>query len=650
MPFVMSAGALVDTQPAWWPLSRTGSMRLYDEYTRDYAALYREQPNVRVCVDFLARNIAQLGLHVFRRVSDTDRERLTDHPLARVLGQPLPAEYKVTRYRLIESLVSDLGVYFNAYWLKVMRRDGAPGGLLRIPPAYVAVTGGLFPTGYKIVMSGREVPVPPGDIVHFRGYNAESAITGLSPLETLRRILAEEHAAGDYREHFWANAARMSGIIERPAEAPEWTDGARTRFKADFEALYSGGENSGKTAILEEGMTWRNASFDAQQAEYLGGRKLTREECARAYHIPLPMVGILDNATFSNIKEQHKNLYQDSLGPWLAMIEEDIVLQLLPEFEDGEGVYVEFNINEKLQGSFEEQTKALQSAVGRPWMTANEARARLNLPSLGGDADRLVTPLNVMVGGQASPRDTVPETRASDLEPVGVSAALRKARELDTYQPGLRERHVQKWTEFLTRHYRRQEAAIVSRVPATAAKTDIGGVWWDDERWNRELYEDLVKLNVLTAGEWADSFAERIGAEVSEARMLPWLEEHSRIQATYINENTRGQVEAALREPDPLDAVKGVFNLALTVWAARQAVSAVTSAGNFGAYEAANAGGLSRKTWRVNSTNPRDSHLAQDGVTVGIREVFPNGQRWPGDPTGGAEENAYCECSIEFGR
>jgi len=405
MAVVQSAGALASIEPSWWPIRRHGSLHFYNQYHYDYATIYRTQPNVRTCVEFLARNIAQLGLHVFRRVSDTDRERLTDHPLARALGQPLPAEYKVTRYRLMESLMADLGTYYNAYWLKV-RVENAQLGLLRIPPQYMEVKGGLVPTSYRLHLMGQEQrEIPAGDVVHFRGHNPESAITGLSPLETLRRVLAEEHAAGEYREGFWQNAARMHGIIERPAEAPEWSTPARERFKAEFEALYAGSEQSGKTAILEEGMTWRPVTFNAQESEYLAGRKLTREECARAYHIPLPMVGILDHATFSNIKEQHKHLYQDSLGPWLAMIEDDIELQLLPEFEGTQGVYVEFNIEEKLQGSFEEQTEAIQRAVGRPWMTANEARARMNMPRMDGDADALVTPLNVLVGGQASPQD-----------------------------------------------------------------------------------------------------------------------------------------------------------------------------------------------------------------------------------------------------
>src|SRR5262245_35974574 len=55
-----------------------------------YMTMYATQPNVRTVVDFLARNVAQLGIHVFRRVSDTDRQRLTNHQLAQWLAHPTP--------------------------------------------------------------------------------------------------------------------------------------------------------------------------------------------------------------------------------------------------------------------------------------------------------------------------------------------------------------------------------------------------------------------------------------------------------------------------------------------------------------------------------------------------------------------------------
>ncbi|MCJ7529814.1 MAG: phage portal protein [Anaerolineales bacterium] len=643
MAILQSLGQITELQPGWSPGIYRYGVSLYDTFTHDYATLYRTQPNIRTCVDFLARNIAQLGLHVFRRVSDTDRQRLTDHLLALRLSLPLPADMKVTRYRLMEALMSDMGIYFNAYWLK-LRQDGELSGLLRIPPIYVAVLGSLIPKGYELNLGGAPIPLMPNDLVHFRGFNPENAVLGLSPMETLRRVLAEEYEAGEYREHFWQNAARQEGVINRPTTAPEWSDAARERFLADFEELHSGAKNSGKTVVLEEGMEWQDTSFNAQESEYLAGRKLTREECARAYHIPLPMVGILDNATFSNISEQHKNLYQDSLGPWCEMIQEDIELQLLPEFTDTTGVYVEFNIAEKLRGSFEEQTASLQAAVGRPWMTANEARARMNLPSLPGDADSLVTPLNVLIGGQASPQDSAPP-------PKGV-----QSKSFSSEHAALREHHQQKWIEVLAHHYRRQEAAIVSRVPKSISgnsKTDIGGVWWDDDRWNDELTADLLRLNNLTATAWADYMIEQTDTDIEDTqifhdRMLPWLSEHSRRQAVNFNTQARDAVSGALREPDALDAVKGVFTIAITVWAVREAIGAVTTASNFGSTEAANAGNLKNKRWRTNSQNPRESHQAMNGETVGIREKFSNGLRWPGDPSGSAEDNANCQCSVDF--
>ena len=154
MAAIQSLGALVALQPDWQPGPAFTGIRFYDHFTRDYAVLYREQPNIRTCVDFLARNVAQLGLHVFRRVSDTDRLRLTDHPLPVLLEQPLPPAAKVTRYRLIEALMADLGVYFNAYWLK-LRQGSTLTGLLRLPPMYVTVWGSLVPALYRLTLGGK---------------------------------------------------------------------------------------------------------------------------------------------------------------------------------------------------------------------------------------------------------------------------------------------------------------------------------------------------------------------------------------------------------------------------------------------------------------------------------------------------------------
>lgn len=459
MTVVQTLSGLTDVQPNWWPSPARSSVQLYGGLSADYATLYRTQPNVRVCVDFLARNIAQLGLHVFRRVSDTDRQRLADHPLAQLIKRPNPF---TTRYRRISALMTDLGIYFNAYELKVSDPVTGRLALVRIPPRYMRPIGGLMPTSYELTVSGQRKVLAPDEVVHYRGDNPDNPLLGLSPLETLRRELAEEEARADDREHYWRNAARMEGIIERPANAPDWSNEARDQFAVDFAMRYAGSENAGKAPVLEDGMTYKATAFSAEQSQYVESRKLTREECTRAYHIPLPMAGILDHATFSNVKEQHKQLYQDCLGPWLVMLEEEHELQILPEFADIADLYLEFNIAEKLAGSFEDQASVLQQAVGRPWMAPNEARARINLPKMPGDADKLAVPVNLVI----------------DDPSTGVPT------QTDTAQARIAD--VQRRT------LNRQRQVIAKRLRAG----DPLGEAWDTARWNRELAADLGELGV----------------------------------------------------------------------------------------------------------------------------------------------------------
>jgi HK97 family phage portal protein len=463
MAIVRSFGALKTlavAQPSWQLTANGGS---WGGYAHSYATIYRTQPNVRTVVDFLARNVAQLGLHAFKRVSDTDRQRLAGHAVVRWVERPNPA---TTRYRLFESLMQDLGIYFNAFWLKVRESDRSIG-LVRLPPEQMTVKGGLFPTSFEW-QSGRGEPkeFAPTEIVQFGGYDPLNPLTGLSPIETLRRILSEEIAAQQYRANFFRNSARTQSYIKRPKEAGKWDATQRGEFYRQWNTGFAGGKNAGKTPVLQEGMELVGMDHSAKDSELNASRKLTREECAAAYHVPLPMVGILDHATFSNVKEQHKHLYADTLGPWCEMIVEELERQLLPEADDTENVYLEFNIAEKLKGSFEEQTEALSTAIGRkPLMTQNEGRARVNLPrSDEPGADSLEAPANIM-GGNEQP--------AEKAEPIEPDEGSRQAA-----------------AAVIRAHWGRQAARLAKVPPDDQGSTFAAKLM----RWNRELSDDLTPI------------------------------------------------------------------------------------------------------------------------------------------------------------
>lgn len=468
MAIVRSGGALATFAAP--PDLTVRSSGLQSQSPETYAAIYRTQPSVRTVIDFLARNIAQLSLHAYRRVSDLDRERLVDYPVVEWIEHPTAA---TTHYRLIESLIQDLGIYYNAYWLKMRQAATGSVGLLRIPPEDITAEGWMVPTGFVWTWpDGSRYQLPRNDVVYFNGYDPADPIRGLSPLETLRQILAEDAASTAYRRAYWTNSARLEGVITRPAGLAKWTAEQKQAFREQWQARFSGAANAGQTAVLEDGMTFTPTSYSARDSEFTIARKLTREEVAAAYHVPLPMVGILDHATFSNIKEQHKQLYADTLGPWLTWLEEEFERQLVPECNDVDRIYLEFNIAEKLKGSFEEQAASLAALIGRPIMTANEGRARLNLPSITDDpsADELALPLNTSGGPSASVDVQSDPTVAPDLSALSLTAG-----EWKRIRPVLRAT-------------RRRQVERLQKSPDGQRSADF---FADFDRWNAELTNDL---------------------------------------------------------------------------------------------------------------------------------------------------------------
>lgn len=165
--------------------------------------------------------------------------------------------------------------------------------------------------------------------------------------------------------------------------------------------------------LLEDGMELKRLGFNAREEEFSEVTKLSLSTVASVYHVSPVMVGILDNANFSNTKEFRKMLYSETLGPTMRMIEDRINTFLAPKVGAPDANYIEFDIRSKLSGDFEEQASVMSTSVGAPWITPNEARASQNLPRVDG-GDELVVPLNVTKGGQSSPQDGGDPSRPAD--------------------------------------------------------------------------------------------------------------------------------------------------------------------------------------------------------------------------------------------
>lgn len=604
------------------------------------AQMWATQPHLRTVVSFLARNIAQLGLHTFERDGE-DRKRDRTSPFAATMRRPNEDQ---TAFDLVYGLVGDLSLYDRAYWMTIPDADSPSGWTFRrLPPPWVTVIPrDVFGAKAYRVLSpeGKSVDVNADQILAFTGYHPSNPRMGSPTIEALKETLQEQIEAGKYRNQVWKRGGRVSAVIERPKDAPQWSPEAMEQFREDWYSKYTGnGPKAGGTPILEDGMKLQRIDFSASEQQFVEAAKLSFSTVAAAFHVNPTMVGVLDNANYSNVREFRRMLYGDTLGPLIAQIEDRINTFLLPRMGmDNGSHYAEFNIAEKLQGSFEEQAAVMQTLVGAPLMTRNEGRSKFNLPALeGGDA--LVTPLNVLIGGQASPTDSGSQNVAPK------SVALPATKDALAPQKAATDAQRDKIAEVLAVFFARQGKSVLSALGA-------GQEWWDAKRWDGELADDLLRVTHTLSDLLGKAEAERLGFSdgYNADQTVEFLRSVAERRAKAINETTKAQLDEQIAADDGDPA--HVFEVAKESRASGVGSLVATAVAGFAVREAAEQIGQREgvkplKTWVVNSKNPRSSHSSLSGETVPVGEPFSNGMLYPGD-FGDADEVAGCQCSLDI--
>src|SRR5690606_3540287 len=159
--------------------------------------LWATEPHLRTVVDFVARSVAQLNLHVFRRESD-ETERVFGGPVNDLIHRPNPY---MTRYELFYALVMDLMLYDAAYLATLETADGWE--LHVLPSSWVTpVYGSIFEKPrYEAAQPGGGLKHTFSDdeILAWRGWTPGFPEHDTSPVESLKQILAEQRASRTFR-------------------------------------------------------------------------------------------------------------------------------------------------------------------------------------------------------------------------------------------------------------------------------------------------------------------------------------------------------------------------------------------------------------------------------------------------------------------
>ncbi len=611
--------------------------------------LYATQANLHAVVSFLADSVAQLPLKVYRREDENDRQRDRDSVAARLLWRPNADQ---TSYEMVNALMTELLLMGVATLWLLPDPDSDSGYQLRIiPREWIRETDAetnYAPAVLRVSASGGStITIPRTEFVQFRLYSPGNPGGYQSPLMALRQTLTEQIQADRFRTTVWKSSGRFNAYITRPKDVAPWDDESKRKWLTAFrEGWGADGENSGKMPLLEDGMEIKPYQFNAKEAQYAETKQLSREDVAAAYHVNPSLIWHTSTQTYASAKDNARALYADCLGPTIQMIQQRLNSFLLPMIGADPNTYTEFDMTEKLKGSFEERASILQASVGGPWLTRNEARADNNLPPIEG-GDELIVPLNVVEGGQASPQDTHMETHAEVREKCCCPEHKAKAEEIRVKARSSKEEE-DAMAEILKKFWERQAKSVLPKIGAKSAR------WWDEVRWNDELTEDILPLINSTADAHGKETADVIGFKYDTARTRNYLEEMAKGRAKAINEATYKKLLATIEDAeDEEDTPAHVFEVRedkdSITFGRSLALAAAGWAAVHEAPKQAEDNGIHKtveKMW-VTGSNPRTEHALMNGQRVPIDEEFSNGCMWPGDEGGDPDTTCGCNCSTE---
>ncbi len=341
------------------------------------------------CVRILAEAIAGLPLHLYTYKDDGGKEKAIGHPLYLLLhDEPNP---EMSSFVLRETLMTHLLLWGNAYAQIIRNGKGEVVALYPLMPNRMTVdrdsSGQLF---YTYQMNNTDAPtmkagtviLKPSDVLHIPGLGFDGLV-GYSPIAMAKNAIGLAIATEEYGAKFFANGATPGGLLEYPGTVKD-----PDRVRESWNKGFSGSQNAGKVAILEEGMKYTPISIAPEQAQFLETRKFQINEIARIFRVPPHMVGDLEKSSFSNIEQQSLEFVKYTLDPWVVRWEQSLSRALFTP-EEKKRYFFKFNVEGLLRGDYQSRMNGYATARQNGWMSANDIRELENLDRIpakeGGD-------------------------------------------------------------------------------------------------------------------------------------------------------------------------------------------------------------------------------------------------------------------------
>lgn len=365
-------------QSGWYPIyeADTGNWQKNIKVDRESVLAYHA---VFACMTLISGDISTLAVKIVREDADGIWNDVKVPAYSPVLRRPNSYQNKS---QFLESWILSKLSHGNTYALKVRDNRGVVIQLHILDPQrvkpLVSDDGSIFYEVQKDNLSSHNEPitVPAREIIHDRYNCLFHPLVGLSPIFANGLAAMQGLNIQKSSTSFFGNRSIPGGVLTAPGAINNDT---AERLKSYWETEFAG-RNSGKIAVLGDGLKFEGMATKAVDAQLLEQLKWTAEVVCGTFHVPPFKIGVGPDPNGQSVQAANLRYYTDALKKLI----EDIEDCLSDGLGMAEGTRVEIDEYGLLRMDSITQMEVLERA--KSVLTLDERRKRLNAPTItGGD-------------------------------------------------------------------------------------------------------------------------------------------------------------------------------------------------------------------------------------------------------------------------
>lgn len=344
-------------------------------------------PTVQMCLELISGTIAQLPIYLYKEETDGAIKRIYDDKRELLLNQE-PNEFQ-TAYNFKKTIVKDYLLYGASY--SYVDRLGNDVQSIHTFPSKSITVKKYIKKGFQVV----DADIVLTEVIDDKKYkeykykphelliclkDSEDGLTSKGLLHYGQNVFEIADSELEFISSIYKNGAMPLGVLKTEGRL---NGDAIEKLRIAWQNLYSGRKNAGKTIILENGLEYVPISQKPKDLLINENKRENISEICKLFNIQESFLNGVNK--YGSIEQNNIHFLQYTLSPILTAIENGLNKSLLLEDEKAEGYFWSIDTSEVLKTTEKEKYDAIKVALDGGVITLNEARYKLNMPTIKDD-------------------------------------------------------------------------------------------------------------------------------------------------------------------------------------------------------------------------------------------------------------------------